>query len=853
MSIKKTAKGRLTPEAIREQLALSKIVPDPVTKELETSFMDYAMSVIVARALPDVRDGFKPVHRRVLYAAYGLGMFYDRPYKKSARLVGEVIGKFHPHGDSAAYQTMVRMAQNFSMRYLLIDGHGNFGSVDGDSPAAMRYTEARLSKISGHILRDLDKDTVPWVSNYDATEVEPVVLPASFPNLLANGSNGIAVGMATNIPPHNINEVCDAAIALAHNPDMEVDDLMQYIKGPDFPTAGLIVGDEGIKQYFRTGKGPIYIRSRYHLEELHNGKTAVIITEIPYMVNKSATIQKIVDLIRDQHIDGITDLRDESSRDGMRIVIELRRDIVPDVLMNKLFKTTSLQVNFSVNCLALVDGVPKILNLKEMLEHYLHHQYTVLVNKTNFELNKANKSAHLLRGLIIAVQDIDEVIQIIKRSIDNDAAAQALMARFNLDEIQVKGILDMKLRSLSNLEREKLANELKALEDLIAELNSILASHEKQTSIIVDTLNEIKEKFGDERRTEILYGAKTNIDDEDLIPEEDIVITMSKNGYLKRLAVDAYRSQKRGGVGAQGIKTYEDDEVELLLVAHTHTDLLIFTDVGKVYRLRGHEIPLASKTAKGTPAINLIDIEKGEKILAILPVDSYQNKFLVFSTINGLIKRTPLEEYESIRKNGKIAINLREGDRLFSVIQTDGENEIFMGASNGKVIKFNETNINPVGRKASGVIGMNIDEKDSIVGFGSSRDGKYVLSVGANGLGKLSESELFRLTNRGGKGVTALAITDRTGPLVAIKLVNGDEDLLLLTSTGKVIRTSLKDVAAKGRITQGVILVSLNKDETVASTAIFAPSNDEDEEEISEGANENEKLENDNINDGDQE
>ncbi len=820
-------KGRLSSEEIQAQLAKTIVKEQPITSELENSFMEYAMSVIVARALPDARDGFKPVHRRVLYAAHILGMTYDKPHKKSARLVGEVIGKFHPHGDTAAYQTMVRMAQDFSMRYTLIDGHGNFGSIDGDNAAAMRYTEARLSKISSELLKYIDKDTVDFVDNYDGSEQEPNVLPSIFPNLLANGSSGIAVGMATNMPPHALNEICDAAKALANNEEISISELMEYIKGPDFPTGAEIVGEFGIHDYFNTGKGSITIRSKYEIEELDNNKSAIVITEIPYMVNKSNLINKIVELVKDEQIDGIADLRDESSRDGIRVIIETKRDVVPEVLLNKLFKMTQLQTNFSVNNLALVDGVPRILNMKEMLEVYLKHQYEVLQRRYTFDLKKAEERAHIVLGLTIANKNIDEVIAIIKNAANNEEAQTKLMSTFALTEIQAKAILDMKLRSLSGLEREKLEKELEDLNNLIADIKDILANKSRQVAIICEQLDYLKEKYGDERKTEILYGESADIDDEDLIPVQDIVITMSRRGYLKRLPIDTYRTQRRGGVGVQGVKTNEDDDVEKIIVTTTHTDLLFFTETGKVYRIRAHQVPPGSRQSKGIPAINIINIEKGEQILSMLPIDNYKDGYLMFITEQGISKRSNLENFESIRTNGKIAITLKEGDKLFAVHITDGKSELYVGASNGKLVRFDENLVRDMGRTASGVRAINLTDKEKVVGSGMSSDGNFVLSVGEKGVGKLTDRNDYRLTNRGAKGVTTLKINEKTGKLASIKLCNGDEELLLITTTGKIIRMPIAQISQISRNTSGVKLMNLEDKEKIQSVAIFK-SNEED-------------------------
>ena len=829
-------------DKIKASLEKTKVNDKPLSKELETSFMEYAMSVIVARAIPDVRDGFKPVHRRVLYAAYNLGMTYDKPHKKSARLVGEVIGKFHPHGDTAAYETMVRLAQDFSMRYPLVDGHGNFGSVDGDSAAAMRYTEARLSKIAGEMLKNIEKDTVDLVENYDGSEMEPSVLPGLFPTLLANGSSGIAVGMATNIPPHNLSEIIDAVLLIAKNKEASISDIKQVLKGPDFPTSAEIVGSQGIENYFETGRGTVTIRSKVDINKRADGKSQIIVKEIPYMVNKTNLIEKIVELVKSEVVEGIADLRDESSREGIRIVIDVKKDIVPEVLLNKLFKMTPLQANFSVNMLALVDGQPKLLNIKEVLQEYLKHQINVLVRKTKFELKKAEERAHILEGLCIAVQNIDAVIKIIRNSKDNETAEKELIAKFKLSKIQARAILDMRLRNLSSLERQKLEDELKQLKELITELNSILKTPSKQITIISNNLLELKKSFGDERKTEILYGVTALIDDEDLIPVENVVISMSSNNYLKRIPIDAYKLQKRGGVGVKGVSTYSDDEVDDIITTTTHTDLLFFTDTGKVYRIRAHEVPIGSRQSKGVPALNLINIEKNEKILVMLPVDDYSKGFLFLATVKGIVKRTSLSEYNLIRSNGKIAITLRENDKLLAAFVTRGKDEIYLGASNGLLARFNEQDVRVMGRTASGVKGINIEVKAggrnkkkvdtsiNVVGASSSQKGDLILSVGEKGFGKLSEAENYRLTRRGSKGVVTLKQNDKTGKMVFSSAVKGNEQILIVTSSGKIIRLELSKLRVIGRSTSGVTLVKLQPKEKIISAALFTSDEEEENE-----------------------
>ncbi|XQP55857.1 MAG: DNA gyrase subunit A [Mycoplasmoidaceae bacterium] len=812
---------------IREQLEKSKVDEKEIAKELQNSFLEYAMSVIVARALPDARDGFKPVHRRVLYAAWNLGMTSGSQYKKSARLVGEVIGKFHPHGDTAVYETMVRMAQDFSMRYPLIDGHGNFGSIDGDGAAAMRYTEAKMSKLADTMLADIEKDTVDLVDNYDGSEKEPTVLPSTFPNMLANGSSGIAVGMATNMPPHNLNEIAAGVELVAKHPDCTIDEIMQVLKGPDFPTGASIIGGAGIKEYFETGHGSVTVRSKTDIEYMDNGKPRIIVHEIPYVVNKSQLIEKITQLVKDGKINGITDLRDESNRLGIRIVIELRRDVVPEVILNQLYKMTQLQTNFSVNMLALVNNEPRVLNMKEALQIYIDHQIDVLIRKTRFDLDKAKARLHILEGLHIASQHIDEIIKMIKNAKDDKKLLEDLMHKFKLSEVQSKAILEMKLRSLSGMEQAKIVNEIKELEVACKEYESILADRNKQIDLIIAALNKIVDRFGDERRTEIAYNQSSSIDDEDLIPIEDIVITMSTRGYLKRLPIDEYRSQHRGGVGVTGTATHNDDNVAKIVVANTHTDILIFTDYGKVYRLRGHEIPVGSKQSKGIPAINFIQIEKDEKIITMLPIDDYEEqKSLIFCSANGIVKRTSLIEYEHINRNGKIALGLKEGDKLFDVKIVGEDNNVFIGNSTGKLVRFKVSDVRNMGRTAAGVKGINIDG-GTVVGFSTSLAGNKILSIGTRGVGKITDVEEYRETKRGAKGVTTLKVTPKTGKLVFAAAVEGNEDALIMTKKNMIIRMSLSEVRDIGRATQGVKLIKLDEEDRIASIAIF--KNDETE------------------------
>ncbi|MGA9225254.1 MAG: DNA gyrase subunit A, partial [Mesobacillus sp.] len=750
-----------------------------ISQEMRSSFLDYAMSVIVARALPDVRDGLKPVHRRILYAMHDLGMHSDKAYKKSARIVGEVIGKYHPHGDSAVYDTMVRMAQDFNYRYMLVDGHGNFGSVDGDAAAAMRYTEARMSKISMELLRDINKDTIDYQDNYDGSEREPVVMPARFPNLLVNGTSGIAVGMATNIPPHQLGEIIDGVLAVSKDPDITIPELMEIITGPDFPTAGLILGRSGIRKAYETGRGSIMLRAKVEIEQKSNGKEVIIVRELPYQVNKAKLVEKIAELVRDKKIDGITDLRDESDRKGMRMVIEVRKDANANVLLNNLYKQTALQTSFGINLLALVDGQPKVLNLKQCLTYYLDHQVVVIRRRTEFELKKAEARAHILEGLRIALDNLDAVISLIRSSRTTDIAREGLMTQFNLSEKQAQAILDMRLQRLTGLEREKIEEEFQNLMQLIAELKAILADDEKVLEIIREELTEIKERFNDTRRTEIVSGGLEMIEDEDLIPRENIVITLTHNGYVKRLPVSTYRQQRRGGRGIQGMGTNEDDFVEHLITTSTHDTILFFTNKGKVYRSKGYEIPEFSRTAKGIPIINLLEIEKGEWVNAIIPVEEFVDDwFLFFTTKEGISKRSPLSSFANIRNNGLIALNLRDGDELISVRMTDGSKEMIIGTKNGLMIRFPETDVRSMGRTATGVKGISLSNDDEVVGMEVLEESDEILVVTKNGYGKRTPSEEYRRQGRGGKGIKTCNITEKNGNLVTMKAVTGEEDLM---------------------------------------------------------------------------
>lgn len=798
----------------------SKIVEVNLTQEMRTSFLDYAMSVIVSRAIPDVRDGLKPVHRRILYAMHDLGMTPDKAYKKSARIVGEVIGKYHPHGDSAVYETMVRMAQDFSYRYMLVDGHGNFGSVDGDPAAAMRYTEARMSKISLELLRDINKDTIDFQDNYDGSEKEPAVLPSRFPNLLVNGSSGIAVGMATNIPPHQLGEVIDAILALSKDPDITIQELMEYIPGPDFPTAGLIVGRSGIRRAYETGRGSITLRARVEIEQKSNGKESIIVTELPYQVNKAKLIERIAELVHEKRIDGITDLRDESDRNGMRMVIEVRRDANANVILNNLYKHTAMQTTFGINLLALVAGQPKVLNLKQALKYYLDHQEEVIRRRTAFELKKAEARAHILEGLRIALDHIDAIIQLIRSSQTTDIARNGLMEKFSLSEKQAQAILDMRLQRLTGLEREKIEEEYQGLIQLIAELKAVLADEEKVLEIIREELLEIKDRFNDERRTEIIAASVDQIEDEDLIPQESIAITLTHNGYIKRLPISTYRSQKRGGRGVQGMGTNEDDFVEHLLTTSTHDTILFFTNKGKVYKKKGYEIPEYGRTAKGIPIVNLLEIDKDEWINTIIRVEDFvEDWFLFFTTKKGISKRTPVTEFANIRTNGLIAIHLKEEDELISVKLTDGHKDIIIGTKNGMLIRFPETDVRSMGRSATGVKGITLSGDDEVVGMEILEENDDVLIVTKNGYGKRTKGSEYRIQSRGGKGLKTCNITSKNGPLIAVKTVTGEEDIMLITAGGVLIRMAVGDISVLGRNTMGVKLIRLGDEEYVATVA----------------------------------
>lgn len=802
-----------------------------ISREMRTSFLDYSMSVIVQRALPDVRDGMKPVHRRILHSMNTLGITASVAHKKSARIVGEVIGKYHPHGDMAVYDAMVRMAQDFSYRYPLVDGHGNFGSMDGDGAAAMRYTEARMSKISMEMMKDIQKDTVDFEDNYDGEEKEPVVLPARFPNLLVNGSVGIAVGMATNIPPHNLGETIDATLAIMDDPDITVSDLMEnYIPGPDFPTGGIILGRSGIRQAYETGRGSIIIRSKVKIEEMDNGKKRIIVYEIPYQVNKATMIEKIASLVREKVIDGITYLNDESNRDGVRIVIELRKDVQEYVILNQLYRLTPLQTSFGINMLSLVNGAPKQMGIKETLQHYVDHQIEVTTRRTRFDLKKAEDRAHILEGFRIALDHIDAIIALIRASRNDEEAMQGLMEQFALSEVQAKAILQMQLRRLTGLERDKIETEYNELLATIADLRDILANESRIHEIIRQELSEVKEKYGDERRTEI-SDSGMEMDDEDLIPVEDVVITMSTSGYIKRAPVDTYKTQQRGGRGVKGMSLNEDDVIETLITMSTHDHLLMFTNLGRVYRLKGYNIPNASRTSKGLPVVNLLSLEKEEGVTALVPMKKDSPaQYLFFVTQKGLVKRVKIEDFDYIPRKGKLAIQLREDDELINVKLTSGEDEILIAGSNGKVIRFEEDEVRPMGRTASGVRGFNTDG-GTVVGVAVSHEGKYLLSVSENGYGKRSEIDEYRKTNRGNKGVKTINVTTKTGSLVTVRAVNGDEDAMIVTDKGIIIRIALDHVGVYGRNTQGVKLINVADDETVTKVAVVARNEEEQSEE----------------------
>ncbi len=805
----------------------TKVVKVEVNDELKKSFISYAMAVNVSRAIPDVRDGLKPVHRRILYSMGELNLFNDKPYRKSARIVGEVMGKYHPHGDSSVYDALVRLAQDFSIGCPLVDGHGNFGSVDGDSPAAMRYTEARLSKIAGLMLEDIDKNTVDFYPNFDDTLMQPSVLPSKFPNLLVNGADGIAVGMATNIPPHNLAEVISGVQALIANPDIEIDDLIRIIPAPDFPTGGIIMGRAAIKHAYKTGKGGIVVRGKAEIEETESGRHRIIVTELPYQVNKARLIIQMADLVKNKKIEGIADIKEESDRDGMRIVIDLKRDANPQVVLNMLYKHTQLQVSDGIIFLALVDGTPRILNLKEMLYYYLEHQKEVLTRKTQFDLGKALEREHIVKGLVIALANIDEVVQIIKTSSDKQDAVTKLMENFELSDKQANAILEMKLARLTSLEVAKLKEELDELEALIADLNDILAKPQRVLQIINDYLENVKNQFGTPRKTEISMEVG-NIDNEDLIEKEDVVISLTHGGYVKRMSVSEYHAQKRGGVGISAHKTKEEDFVERILITSTHSDLLFFTNFGKVYSIRAYEVPEAQRQAKGRAVINLLPLMQDEKVEALLSFEKGQEGNLIIATRNGLIKKTDLKEFASIMKSGKIAIKLVEGDKLINVGLTNGDNEILVASNKGKCIKFNEKNVRPMGRTSQGVRSMKLESDDYIVDMAILNPDTQLITITENGFGKRTNPEDYRLQTRGGKGIKAGNFNEKTGKLVALKVVNEEEDLMLISDNGVIIRMAAADVRMVGRSSLGVKVMRLRPGAKIVSVATTEHIDDEE-------------------------
>ena len=804
-----------------------------IVGEMRKSFLDYSMSVIVARALPDVRDGLKPVHRRILYTLYEEGMTPDKKYQKSANAVGAVMGHYHPHGDSAIYESMVRMAQDFTYRHTLVDGHGNFGSIDGDGAAASRYTEARLAKISMELLRDLNKDTVDFSENYDGQRKEPVVLPSRFPNILVNGNMGIAVGMATNIPPHNLGEVIDGCVAYIDTPEITVTELMQYIKGPDFPTAGVILGNSGIKRAYESGRGTITIRGMATVEETHN-KHRIVITELPYQVNKKALIQRIGELVRDKVIDGISNLSDESALEGIKIVIDVKKEANANVVLNNLYKHTQLQTSYGINFLMLVDGSPRTLGLREIIEKYIDHQKHVIYRRCQFDLKRYKDRLHILDGLKIALDNIDRVIKIIRESADDDEAKAGLMSNFALSEVQSQAILDMRLKRLTGLEKSKIEEEIAELEKLVKELEEILASEEKILEVIKNEMLEIKAKYADERRTHIDMTAVDYIEDESLIPVENVVITLTNNGYIKRLPADTYKTQNRGGMGVKGMATNEEDFVEHLINATSHDYILMFTNKGKVYRIKGYEIPEYSRQSKGLPIINLLSLDKDEKVTSLLKIsndDEY--KCLIFATKSGLIKRTDISEFDSIRTNGKKFITLKDDDELVSVKKTTGNDEILMASSNGRMVRFNESAVRIMGRGASGVRGINLDG-GILVGMEIVEPNEYVLVITEKGYGKKTPVDEYRITNRGGKGVKTVNITEKNGSIVSFKTVDDSKDLMIITDSGVIIRLAVDKISTMSRVTQGVKLINLKEDSIVSSTAIV------DKEEIDNGSDEEE-------------
>ena len=840
---KKETSPELT-EEFKKTLAMTNMIDVEVDEELKKSFIAYAMAVNVSRAIPDVRDGLKPVHRRILYSMHEMGLYNEKPYRKCARIVGDVLGKYHPHGDIAVYDALVRLAQDFTINFPLVDGHGNFGSVDGDPPAAMRYTEARMSKLAAEMLRDLDKETVDFYPTFDDTGMQPCVLPSRFPNLLVNGSDGIAVGMATNIPPHNLAEVISGVIAQIDNPEITVDELMTYIPAPDFPTGAILMGRNGIKRAYRTGRGNYVLRAKCEIEDFTSGnttRTRIIVSEIPYQVNKARLVENIADLVKDKRVEGISDIREESDRDGMRIVIELRKDANAQVVLNTLYKHTQLQTSNGIILLALVDGEPKVLNLKECIHYYIEHQKDVIVRRTRFDLNKAEERAHIVAGLVLALANIDEVIAIIKQSADKNVAAQRLMEAFELSDKQANAILEMRLQRLTSLEVEKLQEELAELERTIADLKDILANEQRVLDIIKTDLTVIKENYPSERKTELSYDYG-EIDVEDLIEEEDIVISMTHGGYIKRQPVAEYKAQRRGGMGITAHKPKDEDFVEKLFISSTHDNILFFSSYGKVYSIKGYEIPEAQRQARGRAIVNLLQIEQDEKITAIIPLSADTTGYIAMATRNGLIKKTALEEFANIRKVGKIAIKVNEGDELISVQFTTGKDELIIASKEGKCIRFSEEDVRPMGRDTQGVRAMSLNEGDYLVDMLVVKPDCQILTITSNGYGKRSSVEDYRLQGRAGKGIKAGVFNEKTGYLVNLKIVNEDEDIMVISANGTIIRMHVSDISMIGRNTQGVRIMKL-KDSTIATVAV-APREEEEPEETEAETSEDPTAEN---------
>ena len=840
---KKETSPELT-EEFKKTLAMTNMIDVEVDEELKKSFIAYAMAVNVSRAIPDVRDGLKPVHRHILYSMHEMGLYNEKPYRKCARIVGDVLGKYHPHGDIAVYDALVRLAQDFTINFPLVDGHGNFGSVDGDPPAAMRYTEARMSKLAAEMLRDLDKETVDFYPTFDDTGMQPCVLPSRFPNLFVNGSDGIAVGMATNIPPHNLAEVISGVIAQIDNPEITIDELMTYIPAPDFPTGAILMGRNGIKRAYRTGRGNYVLRAKCEIEDFTSGnttRTRIIVSEIPYQVNKARLVENIADLVKDKRVEGISDIREESDRDGMRIVIELRKDANAQVVLNTLYKHTQLQTSNGIILLALVDGEPKVLNLKECIHYYIEHQKDVIVRRTRFDLNKAEERAHIVAGLVLALANIDEVIAIIKQSADKNVAAQRLMEAFELSDKQANAILEMRLQRLTSLEVEKLQEELAELERTIADLKDILANEQRVLDIIKTDLTVIKENYPSERKTELSYDYG-EIDVEDLIEEEDIVISMTHGGYIKRQPVAEYKAQRRGGMGITAHKPKDEDFVEKLFISSTHDNILFFSSYGKVYSIKGYEIPEAQRQARGRAIVNLLQIEQDEKITAIIPLSADTTGYIAMATRNGLIKKTALEEFANIRKVGKIAIKVNEGDELISVQFTTGKDELIIASKEGKCIRFSEEDVRPMGRDTQGVRAMNLNEGDYLVDMLVVKPDCQILTITSNGYGKRSSVEDYRLQGRAGKGIKAGVFNEKTGYLVNLKIVNEDEDIMVISANGTIIRMHVSDISMIGRNTQGVRIMKL-KDSTIATVAV-APREEEEPEETEAETSEDPTAEN---------